>query len=322
MKMQLTTLAAAISLTVASAALAQTPPNSSYTPPITSSTNLTSPTTGSAPNWGADNGDLQEDNNQWESTTPGQNNFTWANGELFPKPINPVSGQNKVDSVINQNNIGTVSNQATVSQDGATGGQWSRVRQDGQNLMADVDQKGSNNYSDVNQELSSGGIVNVLQQGSGDASRVEQFGGENNKADIEQSGSDNNSFVRQGGTGGGADQNDAHVVQTGINNDSYIGQTHGDVNWAFATQNGTDGTSYIIQQGSGNRAELYQVDGSNNESYIMQNNNFGPTATTNYAYVQQSGDSNVSTVTQASDSVGNAVVYQSGGNNLASTLQY
>lgn len=318
MKMQLTTLAAAISLTVASAALAQTqtPPHYSHTPTIESSTNL------STPNWGADNGDLQEDNNQWESTTPGQNNFTWANGELLPKPINPVSGQNKVDSVIDQNNIGTAPNKATVSQDGATGGQWSRVRQDGQNLMADVDQRGSNNYSDVNQELSSGGIVNVLQQGSGDASRVEQFGGENNKADIEQSGSDNNSFVRQGGTGGGADQNDAHVVQTGINNDSYIGQTHGDVNWAFATQNGTDGTSYIIQQGSGNRAELYQVDGSNNESYIMQNNNFGPTATTNYAYVQQSGDSNVSTVTQASDSVGNAVVYQSGGNNLASTLQY
>ncbi|MDP4557560.1 hypothetical protein Q9247_07690 [Halomonas meridiana] len=322
MKLQLTTLAAAISLTVTSAALAQTPPNSSYTPPIITSTNLISPTTGTAPNWGADNGDFQEDNTQWESTTPGQNNFTWASGELLPEPLNPIDGQNKVDSVIDQNNTGTALNMATVSQDGATGGQWSRVRQDGQNLMADVDQRGSNNYSDVNQELSSGGIVNVLQEGDSDASRVEQFGGENNKADITQSGFENNSFVRQGGIGGGANLNDAHVVQTGTNNDSYIGQTHGDMNWAFATQNGTDGTSYIIQQGSDNRAELYQVDGTDNESYIIQNNSFGPTAITNYAYVQQSGDSNVSTVTQASDSVGNAVVYQSGGNNLASTLQY
>lgn len=315
MKLQITALAAAVSLALSGAALA-TPPNNSFTPTITSNTNLT------ATSWGVDNGDISQDDAKWGANVPGQNNFTWASGQVMPKPTNPIDGENKVDSVIDQTNT-SIGNVASVSQDGTTGGQYSRVRQDGDDLHADVDQQGQDNYSNVDQELSSGGIVNVLQTGSDNASRVEQYGGDDNKADVEQAGSDNNSFVRQGGLGGGANENDAHVVQTGDSNNSYIGQTHGSGNWAFATQNGDSGTSYIIQQGDANRAELYQMGGTGNESFIMQDNNFGPTASTNYAYVEQGGgDNNVSTVTQVSNSVGNAVVYQSGNGNQASTLQY
>lgn len=319
MKLQLTTLAAAVTFALSTSAFAQTPKTTTST---TSNTNLTSV------DWGVDNGNVNvtEDDTAWgtgptPSFTSAQNAFNSLNGNA---PTSSVTGNNN-SSVSTQTGD---YNQASIVQ--TMSRNESQLKQSGSRLKADIQQLGSRNYSDVDQNLTRGGVVNSLQGGSFNDSRVSQYGGRNNMADISQSGSGdrNNSVVRQGGINGDASNNDARVTQTGNNNDSYIGQTYGDGNYADVMQAGTNGESYVIQRGDNNIAFVNQTDGAN-DSYIMQDNygNGAGSGRGHYADVSQGGGSNnVSTITQlglnATAAAGNAYVTQHGTGNQASVLQY
>ncbi|NYS62311.1 hypothetical protein [Vreelandella salicampi] len=326
MKLQLTSLAAAVTFAMSAATFAapQQP-----TTTIQASTNLTSV------DWGVDNagldntgGAINQDNNAWTSgPTPtfssAQTALTGLNGNA---PISSVTGNNN-ESESNQtgsNNAASIvqtnkQNESILDQTNPGTGPGSD---------ADIQQYGQRNYSKVDQNLSRGGIVNIMQEGDFNDSRVDQYGGRDNKADVSQSGDRNNSVVLQGGMGGGADRNQAWVDQTGYRNDSYIGQTYGDDNYADVMQNGTNGESYIIQRGSDNIAFVNQTDGAN-DSYIMQDNygNGGGSGRGHYADVLQGGGSNnVSTITQlgmtTTSAAGHAHVTQNGSGNEVSVLQY
>ena len=315
MKMQLTTLAAAVTFALSTSAFAQTPQTPTS---ITSNTNLTSV------DWGVDNGNVNEDETAWgagptPSFTSAQNAVDSLGGNA---PTSSVTGNNNLSVSTQTGN----NNQASIVQ--TMSRNESQLKQSGSSLKADIQQFGSLNYSDVDQELTSGGVVNSLQEGNFNDSRVSQYGGRNNMADISQSGDRNNSVVRQGGIGGGANNNDAKVTQAGNNNDSYIGQTYGDGNYADVMQAGTNGESYVIQRGDNNLAFVNQTDGAN-DSYIMQDNygNGAGSGRGHYADVLQGGGSNnVSTITQlglnATAAAGNAFVTQSGNGNQVSVLQY
>ncbi|BCB09858.1 hypothetical protein HHSLTHF2_37480 [Vreelandella venusta] len=314
MKMQLTTLAAAVTFALSTSAFAQVQQPTT----ITSNTNL------SSVDWGVDNDNVPEDDTAWGAgPTP-----IFSNAQ---SSVNLLNGNAPTSSVTGNNNLSVsvqdgLNNQASIVQ--TMSRNESRLSQTGNNLKADIQQFGSRNYSDVDQELTSGGVVNSLQEGDFNDSRVNQYGGRNNMADVSQSGDRNNSVVRQGGIGGGANNNDALVTQTGDRNDSYIGQTYGDGNYADVMQGGTNGESYVIQRGDRNLAFVNQTDGAN-ESYIMQDNygNGSGSGRGHYADVLQGGGSNnVSTITQlgltATAAAGNAYVTQSGSGNQASVLQY
>lgn len=324
MKMQLTALAAAVTLALSSTAFAQSTP-----------TNISSNTSLSTVSWGVDNtgtdnngASIDQDNDAWDSgPTP-----TFSSAQ---SSIGTLNGSSPTSSVTGNNNSST-SNQVGVNND-ASVVQTNRRNESildqtnpgtGPGSEADIQQYGEINYSKVDQNLSRGGVVNIMQEGDRNDSLVQQYGGRDNKADVSQSGDRNNSVVRQGGINGDADRNQARVTQIGERNDSYIGQTFGDDNYADVTQSGINGESYIIQRGDDNRAFVNQTDGTN-KSYIMQDNYNSGSGSMNghYADVMQGGGSNnISTITQLSlsqtSAAGSATVTQNGSGNQISVLQY
>lgn len=326
MKMQLTALAAAVTLALSGTAFAQSTPNN-----ISSNTNL-SPVAWGVDNTGTDNNGapINQDNDAWTSgPTP-----TFSSAQNL---INTLDGGNPTSSVQGNKNSSTsiqngVNNDATVVQTNRRNESllYQTNPGTGPGSKADIQQYGEINYSKVDQNLSRGGVVNIMQEGDRNDSLVQQYGGRDNKADVSQAGNRNNSVVLQGGINGGADRNQARVTQLsgGERNNSYIGQTFGDDNYADVMQSGINGESYIIQRGDDNRAFVNQTDGTN-KSYIMQDNYGLGNGSTNghYADVMQGGGSNnISTITQLSlnqtSAVGSATVTQNGSGNQISVLQY
>lgn len=313
MKLQITTLATAVSLALSGAAFAQSN--------VTATTNLND----NVP-WGVNNisngNYYKQDDTAWTTTNSTGNDFPTAKNSfnLGKLPFSSASGQN-IESTTQDG----INNSASTVQTDSNN--ESSIEQTGNLHFSDTDQSGTENYSRVNQNLGEGGVVNTLQTGNQNRSAVDQLGSTYNGADVWQSGNDNASYILQGTAPGGADYNSAYVTQSGSNNKSYIGQTHGDTNLATVTQSGDWGTSYIMQRGSYNNANLTQsTTASYNESFILQDNRGNVSIGGHEASVTQGGGSNnIATVTQlgqANATAQSTVTQTGGGGNQASVLQY
>lgn len=314
MKLQLTALAAAISLTVSSAAFAQQT--------ITEQNNLqyntvTSPAQGGG--WGLDNLNESMDNDAWNAS-----GFPIPrNGEFsgFQTGLNNMLGStaNGNESVIDQttNLSSTTGNVASVLQGGGTDNQSLVIQNKqgtGDALSTYVDQRGDANASSVEQDLSYGAIANVFQNGTANQARVSQLGADLNSAQIQQTGSDHKSIIEQGILNGGASGNVAWSDQSGVSNQSFIKQGRQN-NYAEAQQHGVDGINMMRQRGDDNVAYLDQT-GMGNESYVFQDSRTA--AAGNFADITQTGSSNDSYADQVGG--GNEVTVLQTGNDALSTV--
>lgn len=179
---------------------------------------------------------------------------------------NPGDGS---ESIIYQNGN---HNNATVTQHGD---QWSRIQQDGNRHEATVSQRGSSqNESTIYQRGNShsslwdGNTASVIQNGNLNDSYVFQDGKYNN-ADLTQYGDLNDSYINQRGG-----WNTADVYQNGTELDSDIFQ-EGSKNYADINQYGFGHDSYVHQTGTGilteNRATVSQHGQDQHFSQVIQN---------------------------------------------------
>ena len=323
MKMQLTALAAAVSIAMSASSLAQT---------MQSNVDLeyesaTSPQQGGG--WGVNNENsnaLNIDDNAWDNSNFGAGDdtrfqtFTDSLGSMDPSTV--ISGENT--SFIRQETQAggaQFGNMASVMQKGDQN--YSNVdqnkQQSGDALEADVYQNGEGNSSIVKQDLSFGAVANVYQYGDRNLSKVDQFGADNNGSDVNQTGNDNRSIVVQGTNPGGATGNNTFVQQNGDSNQSYVFQQWHN-NTAMSDQFGDNGMSQIWQAGSGNEAKLKQEAGSElNTSYILQGQ--GGVSDNNLADVTQDGNNNESYVSQLVGDGNEAFVKQTGSYGDSTILQ-
>ncbi|NDL70218.1 hypothetical protein [Vreelandella alkaliphila] len=314
MKLQLTALAAAVSLAVSGAAFAQQT--------ITEQNNLlyiteTAPAQGGG--WGLDNLNESMDNDAWNASgfpIPRSTEFTG-----FQNDLNGMTGStaNGNESVIDQttNMSSTTGNVASVLQGGGTDNQSLVIQNKqgtGDALSAYVDQRGNDNVSSVEQDLSYGAIANVFQDGNANQARVSQLGADLNSAQIQQTGNDHKSIIEQGILNGGASGNVAWSEQSGASNQSFIKQGRQN-NYAEAQQHGNDGINMMRQRGDDNVAYLDQT-GTGNESYVFQDSR--PNAAGNFADITQSGSSNDSYADQVGG--GNEITVSQTGNDALSTV--
>tara|TARA_Y100000588_G_C14136890_1_gene874221 strand:- start:26 stop:1276 length:1251 start_codon:yes stop_codon:yes gene_type:complete len=314
MKMQLTALAAAISLAVSGAAFAQQT--------ITEQNNLeyssvTNPAQGGG--WGLDNKNEEMDNEAWNASgfpIPRSTEFTGFQNDLNGMTGSTASGN---ESVIDQttNLSSTTGNVTSVLQGGGTDNQSFVVQNKqgtGDALSAYVDQRGDANVSSVEQDLSYGAIANVFQDGTANQARIEQLGADLNSAEIQQTGNDHKSIIEQGILNGGASGNVAWSEQSGSTNQSFIKQGRQN-NYAEAQQHGTDGINMMRQRGDDNVAYLDQT-GQSNSSYVYQDSR--PNFAGNSADITQSGSNNDSYADQ--EGGGNDVTVSQTGNDALSTV--
>lgn len=334
MKMQLTTLAAAIAFATSMAANAQ---------PVTDPNNLDYVgAKDSPPNYGVDNNTTNKDNKAWKHFPPsgtfntsvyGVYSFKAINNDTFTSELNSMapsvaaSGTNEstIDQTT-QNGGAAHGNAASVIQSGGSQNESNitqNKRGQGDALQAEVVQNGNKNRSDVKQDLSFGATAKVYQDGDRNLSRVTQLGADNNGAEVNQTGNDHRSIVEQGTNPGGADNNNAFVTQNNTANQSFVRQQW-DNNLATVNQNGNNGMSQIWQQSDSNMATLTDT-GSDNTSYIRQGDqghgdsnraNVEQHGISGLSHVYQYGDSNIAEVTQRGDGDVSWII-QSGDNKKA-----
>lgn len=250
----------------------------------------------------ADNGPHYADIQQGGDTMTGSKSNSKAFG-------NSASIEQGVDG--NGNLTTSTSLKAKILQEGIeTGvavGNEAKIRQNGDNMFARIDQDGGWNQA------------SIIQVGFGDSAGG--FGFENNEASISQVGFYNDAATYQEGIGNGSqiDQdgnfnvashsqtgvdNTALTVQTGYKNLSVIWQD-GEGNMASAIQDGLYNKSWITQDGDSNMAEVEQFNGYNysaveqlgnaNNAAVFQNGH-------DLADVQQTGNYNTAYVTQGMNS--------------------
>ena len=169
--------------------------------------------------------------------------------------------------------------------------------------IADVEQTGQQNVSDILQDAAAAGALATVRQtnpnaaaGAGDVNTSAITQSALTSAFVEQIGEGNDSIVNQTGTNAVLARNTtaaAEVSQLGDDGFSRVGQS-GTGNEARLMQlaGSSEAHSEIDQSGSDNLADVMQG-GFDNASYVTQSGS-GNTAT-----VTQTSDSNVSTVTQA-----------------------
>ena len=326
MKLQLTTLAAAVSIAMSASSLAQTPAPVSSNVELKYESDMPLQQGGG---WGVNNENsnaLNIDDDAWDGSNFGAGDhtrfqtFTNSLGSMDPSTV--ISGANT--SLIKQETQAggaEFGNMASVMQTGDQN--YSNVdqnkQQSGDALEADVYQDGVGNSSDVTQDLSFGAVANVYQQGDRNLSTVTQYGADNNGSDVSQIGDDNRSIVVQGTSPGGATGNNTFVQQNGDSNQSYVFQQWHN-NTAMSDQFGDSGMSQIWQAGSGNEAKLKQEAGSEfNTSYILQGQ--GGVSDNNLAEVTQGGNNNESYVSQLVGDSNKAFVKQTGSYGDSTILQ-
>lgn len=228
------------------------------------------------------------------SNTAGSSTFNHQEGKR--SSMNGFGHSAGRTSVIKQVNATTNSN-AVANQAGDN--QYSRIRQSGVNLGdADVRQGqggAERNESIVLQSNSATGLTAKVQQvGTGglNDSYINQ-NGEGHLADVVQRNSQgSDSVIYQRGTGG----HNADVDQINSTARSYITQRGGVKHNATVYQNNATGatTSWVYQaddgtKGVGHVADVRQVNEVNSLSMIRQNSNYGGMATASHT---QSGGSN------------------------------
>ncbi|AVI61907.1 curlin-associated protein [Halomonas sp. GFAJ-1] len=327
MKLQMTALAAAVSLALSGAAFAQQTVQEQNNLQYNS---VTSPAQGGG--WGLDNLNTPIDNDAWTTSgfpIPRNGEFSGFQGDLDAMTGSTANGN---ESTINQTTTlsSTTGNVASVLQGGGTDNQ-STVTQNktgtGDALSAYVDQQGNDNVSSVEQDLSYDATANVFQDGNANQARVTQLGANQNRAQISQTGADHKSIIEQGILTGGASGNVAWSEQSGAANESFIKQGRQD-NYADAQQHGNDGLNMMRQRGNDNDAYLMQT-GNDNESYVFQDSrNAGAgnsavitqSGSDNDSYADQVGGGNEVTVTQSGNDA-LSTIYQRGDNNVADVSQ-
>ncbi|MGB3545140.1 Curlin associated protein [Rubrivirga sp.] len=163
------------------------------------------------------------------------------------------------------------------------------------NLIADIDQSGSDNTSVLSQ-LNRSQNASVTQSGSGQDSDASQTGNRNS-LDLDQSGLDNSSFSDQRGNG------TATIAQTGEGNFSNVLQAGNFAKEANVTQDGNG--SFVDIDQLGGRFDVATVEqgaSADGASATIIQNGMGNTETRNMALIQQNlmggGAGNTATVTQ------------------------
>lgn len=333
MKIQMTAIAAAITMALSSGAFAQTALDDSVF-------------------YGVDNPDTTVDEDAWNAAVPAVN----SGSNILPAlgSLGPTSDPSQNVSNINQTGSGSSATQASVQQGGGIGNQSDVMQTNtsgsGNPVEAYVNQFGTDNVSYVNQDIDDS-VAEVFQTGTNNQGRVEQLGIVNNFGSIDQTGANNRSVIQQNLGGGGSD-NIATSVQTsvfGLGHDSVIRQTGSGSN-ASATQLGGGGESAIAQNGGlnqatyldigffntsymrqrrtgadGHTADVFQAgadnfselgqDGSGNNAVVTQLGAF------NNSDVQQDGNDNDASVTQGASSNADSVINQNGNDNTATVAQ-
>ncbi|MGP5310284.1 hypothetical protein [Vreelandella alkaliphila] len=294
MKLQLTALAAAMSLAVSGATFATD---------LTDLSDSITDTRALSPTAGLVTIDTEQDGNSNTAT------------------VTQAAGSTNTESRVYQNSDGS---DAFVDQSGNN--LYSDVDQQiSDDGLADVDQTGANHRSRIEQNGSADSSATVSQQGGflgGNAAYIRQANvggaGSDNSATISQVGSGNDSGIRQQSS-----NNIASSLQVGGANESLIVQRAGS-----GTGHNADVQQYVlgntsqIQQGPGGTSSNHEADvlqvGFFNDSFIEQ------TGTANFtADVTQLGTLNESTVLQyGAASTGTATVLQNGFGNQAFSYQY
>lgn len=253
MKLQLTTLAAAISLVTSFSAMAQTDPR----------------------DWNND------------STSHSPSDTTFSTQEVLRSGMDGYSQFN--NSNVQYSEVDQTGSSANALINQYDGAQYSLIEQQGADDNAVVEQRNGTstgqNESIIKQEsFSAGNIANVTQIGYRNDSYIDQRGN-NNNASVNQINNTalSDSIIHQRG-----DNNDATILQTNNTDQtwSFVGQ-YGDENEAFVTQNAADLSSSYIYQDSyssdGHYANVTQT-GQSNLSVIRQVGN-----TAGHAIHNQSG---------------------------------
>ncbi|SHM24868.1 hypothetical protein [Vreelandella subglaciescola] len=258
MKMQMTTIAAAVALTVSVSAVAQTAPGSQFNGSRNTVNSMAGPL--------------------YDGNAVGSDSYINQTGN---SNTNSVTQWGTQISRIKQNGSG---NETTVVQDDvvgvaqtAPGQNYSKIDQDGKFNKADVNQLGEQNDSIINQDGNRNN-ANVAQDGTRNDSWVKQDGNDN-VVDVYQHGELNDSYIKFTGDSNSADvfqhgdeldsdilasgNNNMHVVnQTGYGHDSFI-STHGSNNTQTVNQAGSFSSSgqhfsQILTNGNGNTNSVYQ----------------------------------------------------------------
>ena len=292
----------------------------------------------------------------------GDNDTTWVvQSETSPggvgtniSTVNQLSGSGSQSVSVNQNyQGGGAANVATVLQDSIEGGNSVTVNQNGDANLAEA-QQGPGDAENCTLVFGCSSVTplgitdsssNVLQTGTANIAKTNQIvgsnGGSNNHASVNQDGTSNEGTIAQG-TGSvnalgffspsipnpASNDNDnfAWIDQTGVANESSIAQG-GESGSASNTQMGNDNDSVIVQSGGlpgiGNLATVDQT-GDRNVSTVTQTSLLGdiPVSPAGVkAIVTQNGDDNTSTITQNDLGGHTATVMQVGFMHTSSIIQ-
>ena len=196
----------------------------------------------------------------------------------------------------------------------------------------EIDQSGTGNLAEINQEEGLGGYSNLIQTGTDNyvmvkqADGLEALDGMLNESTIEQSGAENLVSVDQYSWGSaGDDANTSSVVQTNENDAAFVEQT-GTGNASTVVQNDSGfALATVDQKGVDNTAQVTQ-DGTDAFAFVKQGVGFGIDRD-NTATIYQGGAGTAATIIQNDDgntadiaqhgTLDAAIVTQTGDNNTA-----
>lgn len=258
MKLQLTTIAAAVALTMSAASLAQSTPDGSF------------------------NGSRGTINSMAGSSYDG----------------NPVGSDSYIDQTGNNNNNNVVQWGTQISRIQQEGDNNSvNIDQDeiegqaetfpGQNYSL-VDQDGNRNHATVVQ-LDKYNDSKIYQEGNRNYANIDQDG-DLNDSWVKQDGNGNSTDVNQTG-----DLNDSYVLFKGDSNYSYTGQTGDELDSDIIAYG--DDNNYIINQSGYGHDSFVRTDGSGNDYNVSQSGDFGA-AGQHFSQIKTVGNNNYNSVSQ------------------------
>ncbi|WP_339882270.1 hypothetical protein [Vreelandella maris] len=297
MKMQLTTLAAAIALSASAVSWAD-----ARDPVYEVNGNTINNGKGAFDQQGT----IRSDMDGWDS-------LNIDNGTIGVRATDHDQ-VNQTGSTLNSAQDGT-EQYSEILQSGPNGGSSS-----GNEAYVDQGSGGSEqNVSLIQQINGSTNRADVIQKGNGyNESRIVQQYGDSNTATVNQYGTTDQSDILQ--TNGNL--NTAEVNQYGGSyNQSIIVQRNGDSNMALVEQRNSNWSdSYILQDGNDNTADVRQRNNSNySDSIIRQvgNNNTAEVDQQNnseqtWSFIEQRGEEHLAEVTQNDADLSASYIYQGG----------
>lgn len=259
MKIQLTTIAAAVAFTMSSAAMAQTTsPDGTFNGSRSTINNMAGPS--------------------YDGNPVGSDSYIDQTGD---GNINTVVQWGTQISRIKQDGD---NNSVNIDQDEIAG---QALTDPGQHYSY-VDQDGNRNHATVVQ-LDKYNDSKIYQEGNRNFANIDQDG-ELNDSWVKQEGNDNSSEVNQNG-----DLNDSYVLFEGNGNYSYTGQMGDELDSDIITYG--DNNNYIVHQTGYGHDSFIRTNGSGNGYSVSQSGDFG-TAGQHFSQIKTTGNNNYNSVSQ------------------------